>query len=62
MNESEYKCPCPLCGKDITDDDCFMISFVAEESAPDDALPDFVDHETVKKKKNICIGCKYHPQ
>lgn len=62
MNESEYKCLCPLCDKEITVDDCCMIAFVAEDSAPVDVLPDFIDPDTVNTQKKTCIGCKYHPQ
>ncbi|MFI3173376.1 MAG: hypothetical protein R3Y58_13565 [Eubacteriales bacterium] len=62
MNESECRCLCPLCDKQITVDDCFMISFVAEESAPAGVLPDFINYYIVKSQKQICIGCKFHPK
>lgn len=62
MEENEFKCPCPLCNRDITVDDCFMISFVAEETAPDNILPDFIKLEDIKRQKEICLKCKYHPE
>lgn len=62
MKTDEIKFKCPLCDREITDDDCFMIAFVAEGIAPDEALPDFADPDTVTREKKTCLNCKYHPE
>lgn len=62
MKESEFSCSCPLCNTNISVDDCFLISFVAEDGAPDNILPDYISSEFVKMQREICLKCKYHPE
>ena len=54
---------CPICQRQVTGDECFYISMVAEGTTPDRFLPeDLKPEEFDDKKKETCIKCKYHPE
>lgn len=54
---------CPICQRQVTGDECFDISMVAEGTTPDRFLPeDLKSEEFDDKKKETCIKCKYHPE
>ena len=53
---------CPLCGREVTGDECFDISMVAEGTTPDRFLPNDIKPEQVKASENTCLKCKYHPE
>lgn len=53
---------CPLCEREVTGDECFDISMVAEGMTPDRFLPADVKPEQVKTNEITCLKCKYHPE
>lgn len=58
MNKTVY---CPVCERQVTGDECFDISMVAEETTPSRFLPEDITPEAVEKQKETCVKCKYHP-
>ncbi len=57
----DYKVSCPICDKEITPDDCYLIAMCAEGLGPKSGYPELVDIETVKANSDRCLRCKYHP-
>lgn len=53
---------CPLCEREVTGDECFDISMVAEGTTPVRFLPADVKPEQVKSHEITCMKCKYHPE
>lgn len=53
---------CPLCQREVTGDECFDISMIAEGSTPDRFLPDDIKPEQVKSSVDTCLKCEYHPE
>ncbi len=52
---------CPICNKDISLDDCYLIAMCAEGLGPKSGYPELVEIETVKANADRCLRCKYHP-
>ena len=49
---------CPVANRQVTDLECFDISFVAEGSTPERFMPSDVRIEDPE----VCLKCEYHPK
>lgn len=57
MNRDVVLCPCSVSKRDISVNDCFMISFYAEQMLSPEDLPDYLQPETVDAEREICLKC-----
>ena len=53
---------CPLTGKEVSYEQCFDISMVAEGLAPEYTIDKEVKPENIEQCAKRCIACKNHPQ
>jgi hypothetical protein len=53
---------CPLTGKEITYEDCFDISMVVEDLAPEYTIDERIKPQNIDECKGRCMTCKKHPR
>ena len=52
---------CIICEREVSGEECFDISMVAEDNSPECFLPKDLIVGFSENMKQICCKCKYHP-
>jgi len=54
------KVHCPVCNKQLTPDECYLIEMCAEGLGPKSGYPEIVSPELVRERVETCLSCRYH--
>lgn len=51
---------CPICNKELTPDECYLLEMCAEGLGPKSGYPEIIEPKLVKEQAETCLSCRYH--